>query len=95
MMTGSKYTLEKHEDMWFRDGQEYAGSGTGQVIGYRIGGLPSSEEAHIRRFPDGDSGHEWQVIRKKGGNLGEYTGHFGSPDEALTWLQNEVDNESK
>jgi hypothetical protein len=78
----SSFTL--HEDTWFRNGPVYAG---GQVIVYRVGGMPDGRTARIANFgaPNCD---DWQVMRINGDNTqSEWTGHYKSVEDALVALQ--------
>lgn len=42
-----KYTFTLHEDAWLREGPVAAG---GQVVGYRVGGMPDGRTARIANF---------------------------------------------
>jgi hypothetical protein len=78
----SSFTI--HEDAWVRDGPVYA---SGQVIGYRVGGMPSGRTARIANFgaPNRD---DWRIMRINGDNTqSEWTGHYGSVEDALAALQ--------
>jgi hypothetical protein len=78
----TSFTL--HEDTWFRHGPLYAG---GQVIVYRVGGMPDGTTARIANF--GTSGKDdWRIMRINGDNTqSKWTGHYESVEDALAALQ--------
>jgi hypothetical protein len=81
-----QYTFTLHEDAWLRDGPVYAG---GQVIGYRVGGLPNGTTARIANFgaPNRD---DWRVMRINADNTqSAWTGHYQSVEDALAALQHD------
>jgi len=79
-----QYTFTLHEDAWFRDGPTYA---SGQVIGYRVGGMPDGTTARIANF-GAPSRNDWQIIRINADNTQtHWTGHYESIDDALAALQ--------
>jgi hypothetical protein len=76
-----QFTL--HEDMWVREGPIY---GSGQVIGYRVGGLPDGSTVRIANF--GTPNHnDWRVMRITADNTQtDWTGGYKSVEEALEAL---------
>jgi hypothetical protein len=79
-----QYSVTLHEDRGFRNGQVYAG---GQVVVYRVGGMPDGRTARIANFgaPNCD---DWQIMRINGDNTqSEWTGHYESAEDALAALQ--------
>lgn len=77
------YNFILHEDAWLRDGPAFA---SGQVIGYRVGGLPDGTTARIANFgtlnrPD------WQTMRINADNTQtDWTRHYTDVEEALQAL---------
>ena len=41
------HSLTLHPDAWFRESSEFA---SGEVIGYRVGGMPDGKTARIANF---------------------------------------------
>jgi hypothetical protein len=79
-------TLTRHEIAWVRNGLVW---GTGRVIEYRIEGPSPDDEAFIANF--GSRNHDsWKVLRVKDGADGDWTGDYGSADEAFAVLQQPV-----
>jgi len=77
-------TFTLHEDMWFRDGPVYQG---GQVIVYRVGGLPNGKTARLANF-GAPNGNDWRIMRINGDNTQSgWTGHYESVEDALVALQ--------
>jgi hypothetical protein len=77
-------TLTIHEDAWFREGPVFAG---GQVIGYRVGGMPDGKTARIANF-GAPNRNDWRTMRISGDNTqGQWTGHYESAEDALAALQ--------
>ena len=77
-----KFTL--HEDAWFRDRSFDA---NGQVIGYRVGGMPDGKTARIANF-GAPVRNDWRIMRINVDNTqSDWTGHYGSVEDALTALQ--------
>jgi hypothetical protein len=76
-------TLTKREIAWVRNGPVW---GTGRVIEYRIEGPSPDDEAFVANF--GSWNHDnWKVLRVKDGAGGDWTGAYGSADEAFAALQ--------
>ncbi len=79
-----QYSITLHEDAWLRDGPVYA---NGQVIGYRVGGMPNGKTARIANF-GGPNGNDWQIMRINADNTQTgWTGHYESIEDALAALQ--------
>jgi hypothetical protein len=77
-------TFTLHEDAWLRDGPVYAG---GQVIGYRVGGMPDGKPARIANF-GAPNANDWRIMRINADNTQtDWTGHYGSIEDALAALQ--------
>jgi len=79
-----QHTFTLHEDAWFRKGPVFEG---GQVIGYRVGGLPNGKTAKLANFgaPNED---DWQIMRINADNTQSgWTGHYQSVEDALAALQ--------
>jgi hypothetical protein len=72
--------LTKHEIGWFRRGPDPE---TGTIFLYRVGGLPTDEEASIAEFPY----RGWRILRWKDGHPGVWYGEYETADQALTALQ--------
>ena len=73
-----------HEDAWLGDGPVYA---SGQVIGYRVGGLPDGTTARLANV-GAPNRQDWQIMRINGDNTPSvWTGHFESVEAALAALQ--------
>jgi len=78
----NSFTL--HEDAWFRNVLDYA---SGQVMGYRVGGMPDGKTARIANFgaPIRD---DWRIMQISVNNTQtDWTGHYGSVEDALAALQ--------
>lgn len=78
------YNFILHEEAWLRDGPGFEG---GQVIVYRVGGLPDGTTARIANFgaPNRD---DWQVMRINADNTQtDWTGHYENFEDALATLQ--------
>lgn len=72
-----------HEDSWFRRGPAYEG---GQVISYRVGGMPDGRTARIANFA-GPDGNDWQIMRINADNTqNDWSGHYESVEDALVAL---------
>jgi hypothetical protein len=77
------YTL--HEDAWSGEGPVFAG---GQVIGYRVSGMPNGKAARIANFGAPNRKDDWCVMRINADNTQtDWVGHYGSVEEALAVLQ--------
>jgi hypothetical protein len=68
-------------------GQRDPGGRQPTVIGYRVGGLPAGQQAHLSSR---DPGHSWQVLRIRNGIQSDWKGEYASADDALAALQKEV-----
>jgi hypothetical protein len=78
------HTFTLHEDMWLRDGPVF---GSGEVTGYRVGGMPDGKTARIANF-GAPNRQDWSILRINTDNTqGEWTGHYESVDDALAALQ--------
>ena len=78
------YTFTLHEDEWLRDGPVY---GSGQVTGYRVGGMPDGKTARIGNF-GAPTGNDWRIMRINADNTQTgWTGHYESVEDALAALQ--------
>ena len=79
-----QYTFTLHEDAWLRDGAVY---GNGQVIGYRVGGMPDGKTARIANF-GAPNWNDWRIMRINADNTQtDWSGHYESLDHALAALQ--------
>lgn len=79
-----QYSITLHEDMWDRDGSVYA---NGQVIGYRVGGMPNGRTARIANF-GAPSRNDWQIMWINADNTQPgWTGHYESFEDAIAALQ--------
>jgi hypothetical protein len=79
-----KYTFTLHEDAWLRQGAAFAG---GQVVGYRIGGMPDGRTARIANF-GAPNGSDWRIMRVNPDNTqADWTGNYKSVEDALADLQ--------
>jgi len=72
-------TLTKRET-----GRSHTGPviGTGPVIRYAVNGMPEGETADLADF-----GGRWRILRTQNGFQGEWTGDYGTADDALAALQ--------
>jgi len=78
------FTLHKDADAWLRDGPVYA---DGEVIGYRVGGLPDGTTARIANF-GAPSGNDWRIMRIRADNTQtDWTGHYDTVEDALAALE--------
>jgi hypothetical protein len=78
-----QYTFTLHEDAWLRN---VAGFASGEVIGYRVGGMPDGTTARIANF-GGPNRNDWQIMRINGDNTQTgWTGHYESIEDALAAL---------
>jgi hypothetical protein len=79
-----QYSITLHEDAWLRDGPVYA---NGQVIGYRVGGMPNGKTARIANF-GGPNKNDWQIMRINADNTQTgWSGHYENVEDALAALQ--------
>jgi hypothetical protein len=79
-----QYTITLHEDQWLRDGPVFA---SGEVTGYRVGGMPNGKTARIANF-GAPNRNDWRIIRINADNTSsDWTGSYESIDEALAALQ--------
>lgn len=73
-----------HEEAWLRDGPVFA---SGQVIGFRVGGMPDGKTARIANF-GAPNRSEWRIMRINGNNTQTgWTGNYESIEAALAALQ--------
>jgi hypothetical protein len=78
------HSLILREEVWLRGGPEFA---SGQVTGYRVGGMPDGSTARLANF-GAPSRNDWRIMRMNADNTQtSWTGHYGSVEEALTALQ--------
>jgi hypothetical protein len=61
-------------------------AGTGPVLQYRVGSLPTGHKAFIAKFCGG-SEDSWRIHHTKGGVSSPWNGDYKTADEALTELQ--------
>ncbi len=79
-----QYTFTLHEDSWFRD---QSISANGQVVGYRVGGMPDGMTARIANF-GAPIRHDWRIMRINSDDTHTgWTGHYESLEDALGALQ--------
>ncbi len=79
-----QYTLTLHEDAWLRDGPIFA---SGQVTGYRVGGMADGRTARIANF-GAPSRNDWRIMHINSDNTqSTWTGHYENVEEALAALQ--------
>jgi hypothetical protein len=81
-------SLTLHPDAWIREGSEFA---SGEVVGYRVGGMPDGTTARIANFgaPNRD---DWRVMRINPDNSqSDWTGNYKSFEAALADLQEATD----
>jgi len=73
-----------HEDAWIRNRSDCA---TGQVTGYRVGGMPDGKTARIANF-GASNRSDWRIMRINADNTYTgWTGHYESVEDALAELQ--------
>lgn len=78
------FTFTLHEDAWFGEGPVSAG---GQVIGYRVGGMPDGRTARIANF-GAPRRNDWRIMRIDANNSQtDWTGDYESVEDALADLQ--------
>jgi hypothetical protein len=58
----------------------------GRPTAYEVRGLPISQEAMIEEFGD----DRWKVLRKINGQSIEPEGDYGTPEEALVYLESKL-----
>jgi hypothetical protein len=76
-------TFTLHEDAWLRDNAVFA---SGQVTGYRVGGLPNGKTARIANF-GAPVRNDWRIMQINDDNTqADWTGHYESIGDALTAL---------
>jgi hypothetical protein len=78
-----KYSFSVHEDAWLGDGPVFAG---GEVIGYRVGGMPKGQTARIANF-GAPNRNDWMIMRIEGDKQTDWADHYESADDALAELQ--------
>jgi hypothetical protein len=79
-----KLTFTIHEDAWLREGPIFA---SGQVTGYRVGGMPGGKTARIANF-GAPNGNEWRIMRINADNTqSDWVGPYDSAEDALAALQ--------
>ena len=82
-----KHTFTLHEDAWVGEGSSYGG----QVIGYRVGGMPDGRTARIANF-GAPNGNDWRIMRINADNTQtDWTGHYESVEDALSDLQRDYE----
>jgi hypothetical protein len=78
------YTFTLHEDERLRDGPVF---GSGQVTGYRVGGMPDGKTARIANF-GAPTRNDWRIMLINADNTHtDWTGHYESVEDALAALQ--------
>lgn len=76
------YTLQ--EDAWLRDNPIFA---SGQVIGYRVGGLPDGTTARIANV-GAPNGNHWRIMRIAADDTqSKWTGDYDNIQDALASLR--------
>lgn len=76
--------LKLHPDAWAREGSEFA---SGDVVGYRVGGMLDGAWARIVNF-GAPTRNDWQIMRINADNTQTgWTGHHESAQDALAVLQ--------
>jgi hypothetical protein len=81
------HSLTLHADAWTREGSEFA---SGDVTGYRVGGMPGGAWARIVNF-GAPTRNDWQIMRINADNTqSEWTGHYESAQDALVILEEEA-----
>jgi len=79
-----QYSFTLHEDAWLRDGPTYK---SGQVIAYRVGGMPNGKAARIANFgaPNRD---DWRIMWIGPDNAQtDWTGNYATVEAALAALE--------
>ncbi len=77
-------TFTLHEDAWVRKDSIFA---SGEVFGYRVGGMADGTTARIANF-GAPNRNDWRIMRINADNTQtDWTGHYGSVEDALTALQ--------
>ena len=80
------HSFTLHPDAWLREGSEFA---SGEVTGYRVGGMPDGTTARIANF-GAPNRNDWRVMRINADNTQtDWTGHYESVEGALANLQRE------
>jgi hypothetical protein len=78
-----KFTFTLHEDAWLREGPVVA---SGQVVGYRVGGMPDGKTARIANF-GAPKRNDWRIMRINADNTQtDWTGNYQSAEDALEAL---------
>jgi hypothetical protein len=90
--TLTKFTLVLHGDAWQAVRRVYYEER--EVIGYRVGGLPAGESARISELTEVGS-EDWRIMRIKDNVTAKWVGNYQGPEEAVAWLQGEVDKEQR
>lgn len=76
-----------HEDAWVRDNVAYP---HGQVMGYRVGGMPDGRTARIANFGAPER-NDWRIMWINPDNTqSDWAGHYESAQEALAAIQQTV-----
>jgi len=79
-----QHTLILHKDQWLRDGPIFA---SGQVTGYRVGGMADGSTARIANF-GAPARNDWRIMRINADNTQSgRTGSYESVEEALEALR--------
>lgn len=78
------FSFTLHKDAWLREGPVLAG---GQVVGYRVGGMPDGKTARIANF-GAPSRSDWRIMRINADNTQtDWIGHYETVEDALAELQ--------
>ena len=82
------HNLTLHETIRSGIGQIAPG---GEVVQYRVEGLPSTEQAHLGLTPY----DEWRILRISNDMQGKWMGSYGTAELALEALVEELEAEGK
>ena len=83
-----KYKLSLNEFSKTRNGESM--DGPGEVIQYRVDGLPEERDAGIALYPEPS---KWSILRTIDGIQGEWKGSYATAEKALAALESEVNQE--
>jgi hypothetical protein len=83
--------LTLNEIGWVRDGPTF---GAGPAFQYRVGNMPPGVQALITNF-EAPGGNDWKIMRIEDDAQEQWSGSFGSAEEALAVLQKEFGSSIK